>query len=143
MHRPTLDDDTVERRVTARLARQGILGRCPAPALSFALEEVTLRRPVGDSMILRWQLERLLDIGRLRHVEIQVMPTGRDDNAGLGGSFELLATSDGPSMAHVEAQQLIGVLTQRKEVQALEARYGSSGHRHFRRRTHWRSSTKC
>ncbi len=57
----------------------------PAPALTFVQEEVTLRRPIGGKMVLRRQLEHLLEVGQLRNVEVQVMPTDREDHAGMGG----------------------------------------------------------
>ena len=66
------------------MARQAIFERSPAPTLSFVQEEVTLRRPIGGRMVLRRQLERLLELAQLRNVEIQVMPTDREDHAGYG-----------------------------------------------------------
>ena len=35
---------------------------------------------------MRGQLEHLLEVGELRNVEIQVMPTDREDHAGLARS---------------------------------------------------------
>lgn len=124
MHRPTLSEDTVERSVAARMARQEILHRHPAPFLSFVLEEVTLRRPIGGKMVLRGQLERLLEIGKLRHVEIQVMPLERDDHAALQGSFFLLEPERGDKVAQREAALFSNVTAERRQVRLLEARYG-------------------
>lgn len=47
---PPYSPDDVERMVAARLARQSIFERSPAPALSFVLEEGVLRRPIGGTM---------------------------------------------------------------------------------------------
>lgn len=125
MHRPMLDEDAIERNVAARMARQEIFERRPAPFLSFVQEEVTLRRPVGGRMVMRGQLERLLHVGQLRNVEVQVMPTDRDDHAGLGGgSFLLLDPRNGHKVAHSEAALFNRVTAERKEVRVLEARYG-------------------
>jgi len=125
MHRPMLDEDTIERYVAARMARQEIFKRSPGPFLSFVQEEVTLRRPVGGRIVLRAQLERLLEVGRLRNVEIQVMPTDREDHAGLGGgSFLLLDPRNGHKVAHAEAALFSRVTAERKDVRVLEARYG-------------------
>jgi len=49
-------------------------------------------------MALRRQLERLLDVGQMRNVEIQVLPLDREDNAGLGGPFQIAAV---PGTIHV------------------------------------------
>ncbi|MBD0670723.1 transcriptional regulator [Streptomyces sp. CBMA156] len=123
--RPLLDEETAERQVAARMSRQHVLTRWPATVFSFVQEEVTLRRPLGGRMVLRGQLERLLEVGQLRNVEIQVMPTGREDNAGIGGSFRLFEAGDGPKVAHVEVQQVSRVIAERKEVHPLEIRYGT------------------
>lgn len=124
MVRPVLDEDTIERYVAARMARQKIFDQSPGPFLSFVQEEVTLRRPVGGRMVMRAQLERLLEVGQLRNVEIQVMPTGLEDHAGLGGSFMLLDPHKGPKVGHIEAQQFSRVISERKEIRRLEALYG-------------------
>lgn len=71
MRRPAYSQDQVERLVAARVARESIFERSPAPSLTFVQEEVTLCRPVGGRMVLRRQLERLLEVGQLRNVEIQ------------------------------------------------------------------------
>ncbi|MDQ0777611.1 transcriptional regulator with XRE-family HTH domain [Streptomyces aurantiacus] len=125
MHRPMLDEDTIELNVAARLARQEIFQRRPAPFLSFVQDEVTLRRPVGGRMVMRGQLERLLEVGRLRNVEIQVMPTDREDHAGLsGGSFRLLDPKNGHKVAQAEGALFSRVTAERRDVHILEARYG-------------------
>ncbi|WP_063727783.1 helix-turn-helix domain-containing protein [Streptomyces sp. RTd22] len=124
MRRPLMDEEEIERYVSARMTRQEIFERRPAPILSFVQEEVTLRRPIGGKMVLRRQLERMLEIGQLRNVEIQVMPTDREDHAGMGGEFRLLEPKNGPKVGHVEIQRLSRVITDRKEVRTLEAQYG-------------------
>jgi len=125
MSTPALDEETIERYVDARMARQAIFERRPAPIMSFVQEEVALRRPVGGKMVLRRQLERLLEIGQLRNVAIQVMPTDREEHVGLGGPFQLLEPKTGTRAAHVEVQQFSRVVADRKEVRILEARYGA------------------
>ncbi|MFG2519098.1 helix-turn-helix domain-containing protein [Streptomyces sp. NPDC048527] len=124
MRRPMLDEDTIEQYVAARMARQSIFGRRPAPFLSFVQEEVTLRRPLGGRMVVRGQLERLLEVGQFRNVEIQVMPTGLEDHAGLGGSFMLLDPHRGPKVGHIEAQRFSRVISDRRELRRLEGLYG-------------------
>ncbi|WSW98562.1 helix-turn-helix transcriptional regulator [Streptomyces sp. NBC_00989] len=124
MRRPTLNEATIEQYVAARMARQRVLEREPSPILSFVQEEVTLRRPLGGRMVMRTQLERLLAVGQLRNVEIQVMPTGREDHAGLGGPFRLIDPHHGPKVGHVEVQRFSRVIPERQEVRRLEIQYG-------------------
>jgi transcriptional regulator with XRE-family HTH domain len=124
MRRPLLDEDTIERYVAARVARQGIFNRWPAPILSFVQEEVTLRRPLGGRAVMRGQLERLLDLGKLRNVEIQVMPTDREDHAGMSGEILLLNPKNAPTVARLAVQSYARLVTDRNEIRTLEARYG-------------------
>ncbi|MEV2231819.1 helix-turn-helix transcriptional regulator [Streptomyces phaeochromogenes] len=124
MRRPSYTEDEIDRHVSARMARQSVFERIPRPTLTFVQEEVTLRRPIGGKMVLRQQLERLLEVGRLRHVEIQVMPTDRDDHAGMGGPIRLLKLQDGNTVAHEEGQTSNRLISDPREVQPLEMRYG-------------------
>ncbi|WP_329062118.1 helix-turn-helix domain-containing protein [Streptomyces sp. NBC_01429] len=124
MWRPMLDEETIELRVAARLARQKIFSRKPAPLVSFVIEEVVLRRPVGGQAVRRRQLEQILLSGQPRNVDIQVMPTDREDHAGLGGPMSLIETNRQQRVAYVEVQEDSRLMTDRKSVRALEARYG-------------------
>ncbi|MFD8590450.1 helix-turn-helix domain-containing protein [Streptomyces sp. NPDC059637] len=124
MRRPMLDEEVVEQRVAARLARQEVFDRRPAPAFSCVIEESVLRRPLGGSEVLRGQLEHLLLVGRRRNVEIQVMPLSREDNAGIDGPFTVLIPKGGEQLAYVEAQGRSVIITARDEVRRIVSRYG-------------------
>ncbi|MFF4754571.1 helix-turn-helix domain-containing protein [Streptomyces sp. NPDC002514] len=126
MRRPPFTEEEVECLVAARLSRQEIFDRQqPVPVFSFVLEEVTLRRPLGGRMVMRKQLEHLLEIGRRRNVEIQVMPTDREDHAGLAGSLQLLRLKEGDTVAHNEVQLTSRLISLPKEIQIFEVRYGA------------------
>ncbi|MFF4016458.1 helix-turn-helix transcriptional regulator [Streptomyces sp. NPDC001843] len=123
--RPAFSEEEVEQLVAARLARQTIIdAKQMTPAFSFVHDEAALRRRVGGRMVLRRQLERLLDIGQRRNVEIQVLPMDREDNAGLGGPFHLLRLREGATVGHNEVQRTSRLISEPKEVQILELRYG-------------------
>ncbi|GAA1903267.1 helix-turn-helix transcriptional regulator [Streptomyces sodiiphilus] len=124
MRRPVLDEETIEQRVSARLARQEIFSRHPAPLMSFVIEEVMLYRRFGGARVMRGQLEQLLLFGQKRHVEIQVMPTHREDNAGVDGPFTLLIPESGEQIAYMEGQGRSILVTERQEVRAIASRYG-------------------
>ncbi|WBB58651.1 helix-turn-helix transcriptional regulator [Streptomyces sp. WMMC500] len=122
--RPAVHEDIIQQRVAARLDRQAVFDRQPAPILSFVLEETVLRRPIGGKAVLRSQLEHLLLIGRRPNVEIQVMPTDREEHAGLAGPLTLLETEDQRRIAYVEVQGTSQLIVERKTVREIEARYG-------------------
>ncbi|MCZ9346855.1 helix-turn-helix domain-containing protein, partial [Streptomyces sp. TRM76130] len=88
--RPPLDRSVVDERVAARLARQEIFHRKPPPLISFVIDESVLRRPLGGRDVSRGQLEQMLLVGRMQHVEVQVMPLDCEDNAGMAGPFTLI-----------------------------------------------------
>lgn len=124
MWRPLLDPEVIEQRIAARLERQRLFSRRPAPLLSFVIEEQALRRPVGGRQVLRGQLEQLLLYGHERNVEIQVMPTERDEHAGLGGAFTLIHLEDQRRVGYMEVQEASILYTAPKKVSPLEATYG-------------------
>lgn len=124
MRRPLLDEETIEQRVAARLARQEIFSCKSRPLMSFVIEETVLHRPVGGSDVLRGQLEQILLIGHNRNVEVQVMPTTRTDHAGLSGPFTLIETVGQRRIAYAEVASISSLLTERKAVRELEAQYG-------------------
>ncbi|MEV8564920.1 helix-turn-helix transcriptional regulator [Streptomyces sp. NPDC051322] len=124
MRRPLLDEDTIEQRVLARIARQEVLHRWPTPLMSFVIEEAVLRRPFGGRAVLRGVLEQILLVGRQRSVEVQVMPTDREDNAGLDGPFTMITRKGGEQIAYLEVQGRSILLTDRDEVRSVAARYG-------------------
>ncbi|MGW0629544.1 helix-turn-helix domain-containing protein [Streptomyces sp. NPDC002758] len=124
--RPAFPEEELERLVAARLARQEVVdGKQMSTAFSFVHDEAALRRPVGGKMVLRRQLERLLEIGQMRNVEIQVLPLGCEDNAGLDGHFHLLRLKEGSTLGHVDMQLTSRLISDRKAVQVLELRYGT------------------
>ncbi|MEU1485605.1 helix-turn-helix transcriptional regulator [Streptomyces sp. NPDC005752] len=122
--RPLLDDEVIEQGVSARLARQEIYDRRPAPLLSFIVDEAVLRRPIGGWSSLYGQLEHMLRLGKKRNVEVQVMPLDREDHAALGGPFTLIDTAQGQRIAYAEVQGDSRLYTGRAAVRELEARYG-------------------
>jgi transcriptional regulator with XRE-family HTH domain len=126
MRRPLLTEEVIEREVGARMARQEIVDKTKTlPVFSFVQDEVTLRRPLGGRMVHRRQLERLLEVGQFRNVEIQVMPTSLEDHAGLAGGFRLFKLRSGATLGYTEVQHITRLISTPREVQFLEMQYGS------------------
>ncbi|MFI6963618.1 helix-turn-helix domain-containing protein [Streptomyces sp. NPDC050255] len=121
---PAYTLDEMERVMAARMARRSIFDRDPLPSLSFVQEEVTLRRPVGGAAARRGQLERLLEVGRLRNVSIQVMPTHREEHPGTGGLIEVLKFPDGSAVGRSEGAFSGRPVSDPKQLRILELRYG-------------------
>ena len=122
---PPYSPDDVDRMVAARLARQSVFERDPAPSIHFVLEEAPLRRQVGGTMVWRRQLERLLEVGRLNNVTLQVMPTNTDPHPGLDGRIELLKFPDGTAVGRADGLFSGRPVSELKQLRILELQYGT------------------
>ncbi|MFE7044349.1 helix-turn-helix domain-containing protein [Streptomyces atratus] len=121
---PPVDDDKVEGRVAARLARQRLLFRKPVPDIGFVLELAALTRPIGGRRVHKEQLDHILEVGALRHVQMQVMSPRRQTHAGLSGPFVLLETKERRQLAYVEVQDHNFLVSEQPALGNLFGKYG-------------------
>jgi uncharacterized protein DUF5753/helix-turn-helix protein len=100
----TAPAEEIDRRVSLRLKRQDLLNGPTPPQVWSVLDEGALRRPVGGPAVMRAQLERLVEMSKLRHVTIQVVPFSRGGHAAAGGSFTVLRFSEAevPDVVYIE-----------------------------------------
>ncbi|MGW1286047.1 helix-turn-helix domain-containing protein [Streptomyces sp. NPDC001118] len=125
MTQPAYSLDEVERGTSARMARKAIFERDPIPTLGFVQEQVTLERPLGGKDVLHRQLEHLLELAKLRNVTIQVMPTDREEHAGVThGMVHLLKFADGTGIGRCSAAFNGRPVSNPKDLRILELRYG-------------------
>ncbi|MGW4198946.1 helix-turn-helix domain-containing protein [Streptomyces sp. NPDC005004] len=122
---PPYSRDDVERMVAARMARQSVFDRDPAPPIHFVLEEAPLRRQVGGTMAWRQQLEHLLEVASLHNVTLQVMRTNTEAHPGLDGRIELLKFEDGSAMGRSDGAFNGRPTLDPKQLRILELRYGT------------------
>lgn len=122
--RPFLNEETIEKRVLDRLSRQQVFDRWPPPAVSYVLEEVVLDRPIGGRQVHAEQLRRLLRVGSMRNVEIQVMPTRMEEHPSLDSAFNLLTPKGHSQVAYTEAQGFPRLISDGEEVRKIVDRYG-------------------
>lgn len=71
---PRATSREVERRVELRMRRTQLLHRADSPQLWAIVDESVLLRVLGDRAVMREQLAHLLDMARLPHVSLQVVP---------------------------------------------------------------------
>lgn len=81
-----LPSGEIDRRVEAQRIRQQVLERDPPLSLSFVLDESVLRRKLGDSFMMRRQLEHIIEVSRLAHVSVRILPLGGEHPV-LTGAF--------------------------------------------------------
>ncbi len=80
----------IERQVRLRMERQAILDGDDPPQLRAILDEGVVRRIVGDSKIMREQLEYLLTRSSETNIDLMVLPFSAGAHAGFDGPFVLL-----------------------------------------------------
>ncbi|MFJ8430454.1 helix-turn-helix domain-containing protein [Kitasatospora sp. NPDC094019] len=81
---------TVEDLVQVRMARQSVLSR-PNPLEVWAvIHEAALTAFAKEPEIMGPQLDRILSLGRLPNVNIQVMPVGASAHPGMAGPFSVV-----------------------------------------------------
>ncbi|ANP55589.1 transcriptional regulator with XRE-family HTH domain [Streptomyces griseochromogenes] len=124
MTQPALSEDVMERETAARMARKAVFECEPTPTLSFVQEQVTLERPYGGKMVLRRQLEHLLEVAQLRNVTLQVMPTDREEHAGTQGLIQVLKFADGTAIGRSDGAFNGRPVSHPKDLRILELRYG-------------------
>ncbi|MFI6454801.1 helix-turn-helix domain-containing protein [Streptosporangium amethystogenes] len=84
---PRATAEKAELDVAARLERQRILEREDPPMFWVVLDEGVLNRRIGDEAIMAAQLDHLLEVARLPHVTIQIVPSDAGSTVGLLGGF--------------------------------------------------------
>lgn len=101
---PAEDADDIERRVTARVNRTHLLLRPDPPLFWAVIDEAALRRRIGGPVVMRTQLDRLLEAARLPNITLQVMTAAAGGHAAEGGAFALLrfAYPELPDVVHIE-----------------------------------------
>src|SRR5699024_1737461 len=100
---PRLSNGEVDTLVATRLSRQVILSRRPAPKVHLVVDEMVLRRPVGDTAILRDQLHALRALADRPHVTVQIVPFDAGVHPGLEGPLVILDFTGAPSLFHAES----------------------------------------
>lgn len=123
-HCPPLSEETIDQHTEARLSRQKLLTRVPLAELSFIIAEEALRNPVGNVQIMRDQWQRLMEVGALRNLDIQIMPAASGCHSGLNGPFVVLETKEHQHLGYVESQEVGCVVQDPAEVSSFGLRHG-------------------
>jgi hypothetical protein len=76
-------------------------------------------------MVWRQQLERLLEVGSLHNVTIQVMPLHCEAHPGLDGRIEVLKFADGTAVGRSDGAFNGRPTSELKHLRILELRYGT------------------
>jgi transcriptional regulator with XRE-family HTH domain len=115
---PRPSDDDLERRVSLRMARQEILTQPAAPQLWAVIEEATLWRFNGRS-VMREQIDHLITMAELPNVALQLIPIHSSAHVALGGPFTILrfAEPDLPDIVYLEQLSSALYLDKEEDIQ--------------------------
>lgn len=118
--------DEVERIVAGRLDRQAILDRDDPPYLVVVIDEVVLRRLLGDRAVMHGQLLHLIEVTRrCPHVQVWVIPSSVPWHTGLAGPFVLARLGDGSELAYMDNQLRGDIINDCADIATLGRRWDS------------------
>ena len=85
-----LPPEEIERRVEFRMKRQMLLPNPNPPTLWAVIDQAVLHRMIGGPEVMQAQLEKLIELARLPHVTLQLLPFSVGAHAGLDGPFFII-----------------------------------------------------
>lgn len=97
-----VNDNDLDSRTAARMARQHILEKEKPPALWAVLSEAVLYQKIGGEEVMREQLLKLLSYERHPRVSVQILPYDTGVHAGLMGSFDIFHFAGDPTIVYSE-----------------------------------------
>ncbi|MFE3025159.1 helix-turn-helix domain-containing protein [Nocardia tengchongensis] len=98
---PLVASADVPQIVRARMARQRVTGPYPM-GLSSVIEEAVIDRVVGTAETMREQLEHLVLLLKLDHIDIRILPTRKYAHAGNVTEFTLLQFAEAQTVGYIE-----------------------------------------
>jgi transcriptional regulator with XRE-family HTH domain len=90
------------RSIQARLEHQKLLNEKDRPEMFFILDESAVRRRVGDTDVMRAQLEHLRNVSQMSNITIQIIEFDAGAHSGLAGPFIVFELSDGEFVVFLE-----------------------------------------
>lgn len=116
---PGMSEGRVDQLVTARMERQEILDREAAPVLWFLVAENVLRYEIGNTKVMREQLQHLVEMSHHSHVNVQVLPTSAGAHPGLNGGLAIASLNGESTMVYLENARAGQVIDRSEDVQAI------------------------
>ncbi|NKZ05782.1 helix-turn-helix domain-containing protein [Actinomadura latina] len=99
----SLMGSATSRVVAERMERKSIFDRDDPPHTFLILDEGVIRRNVGGKEVMREQLGYLLDVGRRKRTQLQIVPYSAGFYSGLTGSSIVLGLDGAPDVAYTES----------------------------------------
>ncbi|MDT9697183.1 helix-turn-helix transcriptional regulator [Streptomyces sp. P17] len=123
---PEVAPTDVDKRVQVRLRRQERISAPENPLRLWAvLDEAALRREVGSRHVMIEQLEHLIEMSRLPHVTVQLIPFAMGAHPGVSGQYAILEFPDAAdsSVVYIEGVTSDLYLEKAQDVQKYSVMY--------------------
>ncbi|WP_017577693.1 Scr1 family TA system antitoxin-like transcriptional regulator [Nocardiopsis kunsanensis] len=122
------DDDEIDRRVEARVKRQGVLNRVDPPTFMALIDEAALRRMVGTSDVMQEQLRHLTQMASRHNINIYVLPFSAGAHPSTEGSYVIMDFTDlrDASIAYLETPATSMYLEEEHQVRLFNDMFGST-----------------
>ncbi|MGH3314095.1 MAG: helix-turn-helix domain-containing protein [Streptomyces sp.] len=118
-----LSEGEIEEQVAARVGRQELLHRHPAPNTRVILDESVLRRSAADPEVWCGQLKHLVVSAGQPCIVLQVLPFTAGVHDLMGGSLSLLWQADGSAVAYLEGNKFGELIEDAAKVNAYRLSY--------------------
>jgi transcriptional regulator with XRE-family HTH domain len=99
---PRDDDESIERKVDARMERQEILARPKPPLLHYVIDEGVLRQIIGSPEIMAAQLDKLIMAAESPGIVLQILPFSAGDRAGVEGPIVIFEPASSTVVGYTE-----------------------------------------
>ncbi|MEU3697115.1 helix-turn-helix transcriptional regulator [Streptomyces griseoviridis] len=113
----------VEEQVAARMGRQELLYRQPAPSVRVILDEGAVRRPVPDAKVWADQLSHLVAASEMPSVALQVLPYAAGVHDLMDSHLWIFWQRTGDPVAYVEGSGFGEVIDDPDKVLAFRLSY--------------------
>lgn len=117
--RPDATETEIDLQLALRMRRQRLLHQPDPPHLWAIIDEAVLRRLVGGPETMRRQVWHMIELCKLRHVTIQVLPFSAGGHSTAGGTITLLRFPEGHIPDVVYLEQLNSALYLDKPAETL------------------------
>jgi transcriptional regulator with XRE-family HTH domain len=121
---PPMDAEEIEPKVQNRLARQEVMRKRTTTLYSFLVYEAALHTNIGGRDVMRSQLSHMLDMTKLPHVTLQILPMKAGFALALEGPITLLDNPDHTRYAYTDGQKTTALYSDPAQVNALTQTHG-------------------
>jgi transcriptional regulator with XRE-family HTH domain len=111
-----LAEGAADQMVRTRIGRQELLSRPDGPTFEVIIDEMALRRPIGEPGVMRGQLQHLLNTANRPRINLRMLPFAVGAHSGLEGAFMILAFDAQPTLVYQDNRGTGGFLEEGRHV---------------------------